>query len=56
MQIPSEHRTQLNDLTPGTSVLFSLEDGDSETMLVDGQKAASLSGADRCILLCRFLL
>ena len=55
-QIPPEHRTQINDLTTGPLVIFCLESGDPQTMEMEDLKVTSLSGADRCVLLCRFHL
>ena len=55
-QIPPEHRTQSNDLTAGPLVILFFECDDRETMATDGRKATSLSGSDRCVLLCRFHL
>lgn len=55
-QSPPEHRSQSTDLTSGPSIVFCLECGDSETMQTEDGKVTSLSGADRCVLLCRFHL
>ena len=55
-QIPPGHRTQANDLTVGPLVTFCLECSDPEAMETEGQEVTSLSGANRCVLLCRFHL
>ncbi len=55
-QIPPEHRTESTDQATGPLVIFCLECGDPEVMETEGRTVTSLSGADRCILLCRFHL
>lgn len=55
-QAPTEHRTVTNDLTTDLPVAFTPESSDCETMERDGRTVRSISGADRCILLCRFHL
>ncbi len=55
-QIPSENRSPATDLTDCPLVVFCLECSDPQTMETQGRKVSSLSGADRCILLCRFHL
>ena len=55
-QVPPAQRTPSIDLATGPLVIFYLERSDSEMMETEGRQVASLSGADRCILLCRFHL
>ena len=55
-QLPSENRSQAVDLVLQTAARFSLECGDPELLGTQGPDPFSLCGADRCILLCRFLL
>jgi len=37
-------------------VTFCLESSDPEALEADGREGGSLSGTDRCVLLCCFLL
>lgn len=56
-QIPSERNTQTTqngDLAAGQVVFFCLDCGVPETMETSPRDVVSLSGSDRCVLLCRF--
>ncbi len=55
-QLPLENRGRCCDQAAVPLVIFCLECGDPQTMESEGRKAVSLSAADRCVLLCRFLL
>ncbi len=55
-QIPPESRTRSIDQVAPASFMFFAASGDPEGMPPEGRPAISISGADRCVLLCRFHL